>query len=74
LDIIPNEPYIKRNFALALIENGQYFKGIKMLQVLYQDYNLIGDFFMIFIANYGIYKSQLTDTEDEIINSNWKNN
>lgn len=74
LEIIPNEPYIKRNFALALIENEQYFKGIIMLQELYQNYNLIEDFSMIFIANYNTYKSKLTEKEDEIINSNWKNN
>ncbi len=73
LGIIPNEPYIKRNYALALIENKQYFKGIKMLQELHQDYNLIGDFTMIFIANYRIYKNKLSNKEDEIINSGWNN-
>ncbi len=71
LSIVPNEPYIKRNYALALIENQKYFEGIMMLLELLKDYHLVGDFSLICRSNYIIHKNKLTNEEKEIINNKW---
>lgn len=73
LKIIPNEPYIKRNYALALIENQKYFDGIIMLLELIEDYIFVGDFLLMFSLHYGFYKDKLTSKEREIVEMKWTN-
>lgn len=73
LDIIPNEPYIKRNYALALIENKKYFDGIIMLLELVKDYVFIDDFLLIFITNSNHYSNKLTNKEKEVIKRKYQN-
>ncbi len=67
LEIVPNEPYIKRNYALALIENEECFEGIKKLAELYKDYPFVGDLAVNFMSNYNHYKDKLKDRECNII-------
>lgn len=71
LKIIPNEPYIKRNYASALIENKAYFKGLLLLMELYVDYPLVGDIFLIFATRLNHYKEYLSENEHNLLNDKW---
>lgn len=67
LTIIPNDPYLKRNYALALIENECYYDGlIKLLEIL-EDYGYIDDIIYIFKNNLTFYKEKLTKKEREAV-------
>ncbi|MCG8803654.1 tetratricopeptide repeat protein [Tenacibaculum finnmarkense] len=63
LKIIPNEPYIKRNYALALIENKKYYDGLVLLLELKNDYLFVGDFVMIFNNNLVEFSEKLNSKE-----------
>ncbi|VXB77275.1 conserved hypothetical protein [Flavobacterium sp. 9AF] len=67
LTIIPNDPYLKRNYALALIENECYYDGlIKLLEIL-EDYGYIDNVIYIFKKNHTSYKEKLTMKEREAL-------
>ncbi|MFZ3565043.1 tetratricopeptide repeat protein [Tenacibaculum finnmarkense] len=63
LKIIPNEPYIKRNYALALIENKKYYDGLVLLLELKNDYLFVGDFVIIFNNNLVEFSKKLSSKE-----------
>ena len=67
LAIIPNDPYVKRNYALALIENESYYDGLIKLLELIEDYGYIEDVLFIFKSNFSTYKNRLTIEERKAI-------
>ncbi|KIX22700.1 hypothetical protein SY27_02430 [Flavobacterium sp. 316] len=67
LAIIPNDPYVKRNYALALIENESYYDGLIKLLELIEDYGYIEDVLFIFKNKFSTYKNRLTIEERKAI-------
>jgi len=48
LKLLPNDPYITRNFCIALIEAGYLYDGLLKAIELYQVYPMLGDIRMLF--------------------------
>ncbi|MCD4664243.1 MAG: nucleotidyl transferase AbiEii/AbiGii toxin family protein [Bacteroidales bacterium] len=52
LEIVPNEPYISHNYAIALQEVGKHFESLDILLDLYAMYPFVGDFGILYNNNY----------------------
>lgn len=48
LRIFPNDPYITRNFCLALMESGNWYDGLFKAVELYEKYPMLGDIKILF--------------------------
>lgn len=55
LDLIPNDPYVSRNFCIALLEAGKYYKGLQVALKLFEDYPLYGDNKVLFEKHFEIF-------------------
>lgn len=67
LELIPNEPYIKRNYALAMLDFKEHFKGLKMLLELSKDYTYYDGLYRLFYKRYGPLYRELSENErDEL--------
>ncbi|WP_445710969.1 hypothetical protein [Flavobacterium sp.] len=71
LTIIPNDPYVKRNYALALIENERYYDGLIKLLEIVEDYGYIDDSIYVFKNNLTFYKEKLTMKEREALQKHY---
>jgi tetratricopeptide (TPR) repeat protein len=49
LELLPNDPHISKNYALALFEGGRYFDGLELLFELLEKFPLLGDFRILFV-------------------------
>lgn len=51
LKILPNDPFIMRNYAITLKESGKYYESLEFLLGLYEMYPFVGDIKTVFINN-----------------------
>jgi tetratricopeptide (TPR) repeat protein len=52
LEHAPTDPYIIRNYSLALIENGKYFEGLTLALEMYEKFPLLGDTYILFVGHF----------------------
>ena len=52
LELLPYDPYISRNFSLALIEARRYFDGLLLAIQLYEKFPMLGDIKILFEKNF----------------------
>lgn len=52
LKLLPNDPYITRNFCIALIEAGYLYNGLLKAIDLYQVFPMLGDIRILFEKNF----------------------
>jgi len=52
LELLPNDPYITRNYCLALIESGNWYEGLSKASGLYELFPMLGDIRILFEKNY----------------------
>lgn len=65
LELLPNDPFIKRNYSLGLFESGRYYEGMRILLELNNDYPMLGNLRFLFKAflEYFTKTIQLTPNE-----------
>lgn len=64
LELLPNDPYISRNFSLALLEAGKYYEGLKLAFELFEKFPLLGDIKILFEKHFEqCLKHGLLDTK-----------
>ena len=64
LRLLPNDPMITRNYALALIENGNFFQGISLQLQLLKLFPFLGD------TNYEIKHNMIVGVQNRMLNEN----
>jgi hypothetical protein len=52
LELLPNDPYITRNYCLALIESGYWYEGLSKAIGLYEMFPMLGDIRILFEKSY----------------------
>lgn len=57
LELLPNDPYNGRNYAIALMESSRFFEGLNYALDLFEKYPLLGDFDSLFRVNFEQFKS-----------------
>ncbi len=48
LELLPNDPYISRNYSIALLEAGKYFDGLQLIIQLFEKFPMLGDMRFLF--------------------------
>ncbi|WP_445956730.1 hypothetical protein [Yeosuana sp.] len=72
LEILPNDPFIKRNYAIALRENNQIYKALLIFLELYQMFPLLDDFKVLFEENFKFAQNKKLINKAEINELNKK--
>ncbi|MGQ3012455.1 MAG: tetratricopeptide repeat protein [Flavobacteriales bacterium] len=52
LKALPNDPYITRNYSIALIESGRWYDGLSKVLDLYEKFPMLGDVKVLFEKNF----------------------
>jgi len=52
LQLAPNDPYITRNYSLALMETGSYFESLKLALKMFEKFPLLGDTCVLFEGHF----------------------
>lgn len=52
LKILPNDPYITRNYSIALIKSGRWYDGLSKVLDLYEKFPMFGDIKVLFEKNF----------------------
>lgn len=75
LRILPNDPYITRNFCLALMESGNWYEGLFKAAELYEKYPMLGDLKILFEKHFEqCVKHGLLNTQQLLeLNTKWDN-
>lgn len=58
LKLLPDDPYITRNFCLALLESGRWYEGLLKTICLCEKYPMLGDIKILFEKNFELCLKQ----------------